>query len=146
MEEVASLGRTVLLVSHNMGAINQLCTKALMLVSGRLELIGPTDQVVSRYLLNVDNSGAERDLTTIHHDDGAGIQFRAIRVLSYDRTPSAELDVRMPFWVELEFQIDRPFRSLVIAIRVVARDGTVVFVTRNLDVDNESQRFTRSGH
>src|SRR5262249_42643434 len=50
MEGVSNEGRTVLLVSHNMGVINHLCTSALWLARGRLEYIGDTKIVTQRYL------------------------------------------------------------------------------------------------
>ena len=42
-------GRTVLFVSHNMGAISTLCQRAVYLVSGVVKETGPTAQVVSSY-------------------------------------------------------------------------------------------------
>lgn len=50
MKEVASQGRTVLFVSHNMKTVENLCNRAIYLVGGRLEMDGATDEVVSRYL------------------------------------------------------------------------------------------------
>ena len=51
MEEVAqSEGRTVLFVSHNMGTINQLCNKAILLKSGKISNIGQTGEVVRNYM------------------------------------------------------------------------------------------------
>jgi lipopolysaccharide transport system ATP-binding protein len=51
MNEVAqSHGRTVLFVSHNMGAVNTLCTKAVLLRSGQVQAIGPTGEISMQYL------------------------------------------------------------------------------------------------
>jgi lipopolysaccharide transport system ATP-binding protein len=50
MKDVAHGGRTVLFVSHNMAAIRQLCSSALLLQQGRISLFGTADQVVSQYL------------------------------------------------------------------------------------------------
>ncbi|HEY5370736.1 MAG TPA: ABC transporter ATP-binding protein [Hanamia sp.] len=51
MEDVSkSGGRTVLFVSHNMGTVNQLCNKAILLKSGRLTDIGQTTEIVRKYL------------------------------------------------------------------------------------------------
>lgn len=50
MDAVASGGRTVLFVSHNMSAIETLCQRALLLDRGRLIQDGPTDAVIRRYL------------------------------------------------------------------------------------------------
>jgi lipopolysaccharide transport system ATP-binding protein len=49
MSEVAGQGRTVLLVSHNIGAVMSLCTRALMLRRGSLVEDGRPAEVVQSY-------------------------------------------------------------------------------------------------
>jgi len=44
MGNVAQQGRTVLFVSHNMGAITQLCERVLWLEDGKLKLTGPASE------------------------------------------------------------------------------------------------------
>lgn len=50
MNEVATEGRTVLFVSHDMGAMSDLCPRSYCLEGGRIVDSGPTDGVISRYL------------------------------------------------------------------------------------------------
>jgi lipopolysaccharide transport system ATP-binding protein len=50
ISEVASGGRTVLFVSHNMEAIRRICATGILLSAGRLELRGSADQCVETYL------------------------------------------------------------------------------------------------
>jgi len=50
MGDVAKEGRTVLFVSHNMGAISRLCRTALLLQDGRIVKDGPAQEVVVDYL------------------------------------------------------------------------------------------------
>lgn len=49
MGEVAEQGRTVLFVSHNMGAMRTLCSRAVLLEAGRVQIDGAADVVISRY-------------------------------------------------------------------------------------------------
>jgi ABC-type polysaccharide/polyol phosphate transport system ATPase subunit len=42
-------GKTIILVSHNLGAVGQLCDRALMIDGGTLLADGPTDEIVGRY-------------------------------------------------------------------------------------------------
>ena len=56
MRDVSGQGRTVLFVSHNMGAISGLCTKALLLDEGRVSALGPVQEVVGQYLAPVAQS------------------------------------------------------------------------------------------
>lgn len=44
-------GRTVLFVSHNMGSIQQLCNKSIILENGKIAYEGLTDEVIQRYYL-----------------------------------------------------------------------------------------------
>jgi len=50
MGEVASGGRTVLFVSHNLSAVADLCTKALLLEKGQIECVGTPEQVITAYI------------------------------------------------------------------------------------------------
>ena len=50
MSDVASEGRTVLFVSHNMGSISELCEKTIFLANGTVEEIGPTSAMIESYL------------------------------------------------------------------------------------------------
>jgi len=59
MEEAAHCGRTVFLVSHNIAAIENMCTKTMLLDHGSLAIQGPTKQVVNHYLQTVLPSAIE---------------------------------------------------------------------------------------
>ncbi len=50
MGDVARQGRTVLFVSHNLGAVRQLCHRGMLLKSGVLELDAGVMECISRYL------------------------------------------------------------------------------------------------
>ncbi|NLF14863.1 MAG: ATP-binding cassette domain-containing protein [Anaerolineaceae bacterium] len=50
MDDVATAGRTVLFVSHNMSAVQRLCARSVMLDGGRVVAEGPTPDVVAEYL------------------------------------------------------------------------------------------------
>mgnify|MGYP003586775446 CR=1 FL=1 len=50
MSDVSRAGRTVLFVSHNMGAITRLCSRAILLNAGVLELDGPSSEVAEAYV------------------------------------------------------------------------------------------------
>jgi len=50
MGDVAKEGRTVLFVSHNMGAINQLCNRAIVLENGQAKFTGSVNESIKEYL------------------------------------------------------------------------------------------------
>jgi lipopolysaccharide transport system ATP-binding protein len=60
MKDVATQGRTVLFVSHNMAAIQNLCTRSLLLDRGRLQYDGSSGNCVHSYLAG-ENSLSRRE-------------------------------------------------------------------------------------
>ena len=50
MQDVAGGGRTVLFVSHNMGAIESLCSRSIELANGAIVATGPTSEVVQHHI------------------------------------------------------------------------------------------------
>jgi lipopolysaccharide transport system ATP-binding protein len=49
MEDIGSSGRTILFVSHNMAAVENLCTKALVLKDGRIDFHGEVKEGIQHY-------------------------------------------------------------------------------------------------
>ncbi|MGI9145093.1 MAG: ABC transporter ATP-binding protein [Chloroflexota bacterium] len=56
MSEVAREGRTVLFVSHNMSAVERLCSSAILLEQGQIVHSGTVDAVINKYLQSVGQS------------------------------------------------------------------------------------------
>ncbi len=50
MGNVAKKGRTVLFVSHNMGAVKSLCKSAILLAAGQITTTGETEAIIDSYL------------------------------------------------------------------------------------------------
>ncbi|MEG2310402.1 MAG: ABC transporter ATP-binding protein [Clostridia bacterium] len=50
MKELKSQGKTMVFVSHSMGAVKEFCTRALWLYNGEIRMDGPTDDVAKQYL------------------------------------------------------------------------------------------------
>ncbi len=60
MDELREMAHTMVLVSHSMRTIKQLCNQAVWIDSGNLRAIGPTEEVVEQYVSasNVDANSA----------------------------------------------------------------------------------------
>jgi lipopolysaccharide transport system ATP-binding protein len=65
MQDVSRGGRTVLFVSHNMGAVTSLCRKGIWLDKGRVARVGQAREIVDQYLTN----DSESQKTTIEIAD-----------------------------------------------------------------------------
>ena len=107
MEEVAKKdGRTIIFVSHNMGAIARLCNRTILLKNGEIAFSGKTDEVISTYLdkLNTQAQIFERDRKTLRSDN----QFISVHNsdaihqikndFRYDEEIRVMLEVFLPKW------------------------------------------------
>jgi lipopolysaccharide transport system ATP-binding protein len=74
MERVAGEGRTVLFVSHNLTAVQNLCPRSMLLAHGRQVLTGPTSKVIDEYVRTVRGHAATA-LTARTDREGTG-RFR----------------------------------------------------------------------
>ena len=81
MQDVAGQGRTVLFVSHNLVAVEHLCSRAILLNAGKIEYQGSPSDTLSQYLLD----SQQRDkLSLLERTDRQGdgqLQFSGIRLL-----------------------------------------------------------------
>ena len=67
MSDVAHEGRTVLFVSHNMGAIRSLCGNAILLKSGYIACLGPTEEIVQTYLSGLSHGAVNTTILPEAH-------------------------------------------------------------------------------
>jgi len=82
MQQVASgEGRTVLFVSHNMAAVQKLCSRAILLRAGRVVADGPVDEVAEEYLSHLANTAADAFGNNPERNGTGAIRFTSARVL-----------------------------------------------------------------
>ena len=63
MGDVARAGRTILFVSHNLGAIRSLCSRVMLLDQGQVVFVGSVDEAMAKY-------AGDRRQTALDFDDG----------------------------------------------------------------------------
>jgi lipopolysaccharide transport system ATP-binding protein len=83
MDDVARQGRTVIFVSHNMGAIETLCHNAVLFERGRVAARGPSREVVAAYLHSVHETGADPFADCPRTGDGR-LRIRSFHIESPD--------------------------------------------------------------
>ena len=101
MEDVANQGRTVLFVSHNMGAILSLCNKAILLKSGNISLQGSPSVVVAKYLQE-GNEKENKSLYLINSGDEYA-QLKSIEIIDMNQSKTSTLVTGKPFGLKINF-------------------------------------------
>lgn len=140
VEGVAREGRTVLFVSHNMGAVTELCQRALWFDAGRLGSDGPAREVVAAYFAKAygGNHKWERPVPDEPEDgEEKQVWLRSLRVRQEDGTEVGVVPFDQGFTAEVEYEVKAEAASDVsVVLRVVSESGTIVFISRDTDAAN----------
>jgi lipopolysaccharide transport system ATP-binding protein len=143
MQEVSQGGRTILFVSHNMGAIASLCSRCFWLDHGSLALQGATTTVVNAYLKQGAGVHPEKSWK---ENDGPGddtFKLRQVRICQPINIPTGKIDITKPFQIEIESDISRDGKKVGLGLQIVNERGDIVFHTS--DILAETRRLTVPG-
>jgi lipopolysaccharide transport system ATP-binding protein len=132
METVASGGRTVLFVSHNIAAISRLCSRGILLSHGAVAADGPVAKVAGIYAGGLNGeSPTEIDFRRRERPPGSEhVRLLAARLIG-DQPGSATMDIRKPILIEVDFEVLDGRYPLHPNVHVFNEEGGCVFVTHD---------------
>jgi lipopolysaccharide transport system ATP-binding protein len=113
-------GRTVVFISHNMGAVAALTSRAIYLESGRVMAMGPTPEVVRTYTATQAETPAEWAAAgkTEH-----AVQILTARMTGRGGTAGREFEASEGFTVEMTYEVRRPARNTFVEFFISTADG-----------------------
>jgi lipopolysaccharide transport system ATP-binding protein len=122
MGDVAGEGRTVLFVSHNLDAVQRLCSRCIFLERGTLVDEGEPSRVVSTYLSRSGARpapGSRIDLATVQRRGGGEARFSGVRYSSGEGERGGHPYPFGPLQFDLRIESDAPrtIASLAVSIR-----------------------------
>jgi len=128
MGDLRSAGRTVLFVSHNMDAVENLCSRVIWIDEGRIRRDGETSAVVREYLGGFAlESRAEQDLRTYEQRTGSGeIRFTGIELLAPDGQRQRMVRSGDPVVVRLHFAARTAVVEPHFGLQISTEMGTLI--------------------
>lgn len=140
MEDVGREGRTVLFVSHNMGAISHLTKRCILVKSGQLQFYGETHAAVTQYI----KSSCDKKCTwRPKMMSNEVMQIVSVNMMDVNSQPQSEFDVLMGCTIEIEYEVRKPVHGAVTAINIHTTDGTHLLSLEDSD-QNPELLHTRS--
>jgi lipopolysaccharide transport system ATP-binding protein len=129
MSDVAQSGRTVLFVSHNLAAVQELCSRAILLENGRVVYEGTAGDAVEQYLVQIRNG-----MTTVPLLDRMGRTGTGrVRISGFRIECPQGMPVRMPRCGErvclaIDYQAADDCRNVDIGISIYNNAGSILSV------------------
>lgn len=139
MDEVAASGRTVLFVSHNMGAVADLCHRAILLDKGRIVSSGPVNEVIRDYMYSFNRESESR----LGDDSNEVVNITAAKVLDAEGKQSDRFDIHDPICIELSFELKKAVRDMDINLQLY-KDNRLLLVSMDKDQLQIDERETGS--
>jgi lipopolysaccharide transport system ATP-binding protein len=140
-------GRTVLFVSHNMVAVQGLCSRAIWLREGKVVSDGDCARVVSDYstkgaIVQIDQQWD--DVSTAPGNEQ--VRIHRIQVHSTDKSSRNWITMETPICIAIDFWNLVPNASLAITLHVYTEQGIVAFGTSSVAAQGWETRPFPAGH
>jgi lipopolysaccharide transport system ATP-binding protein len=132
LEDVASKSqRTVLFVSHNLQAVQALCSRVMYLDRGRLVAFGDTRSIVGQYLTR----GASDQSVRQWDDDTSGAeQVRLKRIaVSADGNQGGVYSSSQPISIEMQIASNSDLRAVDVGFELASAEGVRILRTYQTD-------------
>jgi len=146
MGEVSQSGRTILFVSHNLNAVEEICTKAILLQEGQLMAIDSVSTIVRNYLSNNE----EVNSCWINKDKKAFVNPyfipTSIKIVDEDfQLISGEIPADKKVGVMISGEVSELNNLLTVGFCVSTLGGTVLYWAYHTDVAEESWPKMKKG-
>ncbi|HEY8215734.1 MAG TPA: ABC transporter ATP-binding protein [Acidimicrobiia bacterium] len=143
--ELKEEGRTIIVVSHSMDSVRNLCDQVVLLEHGRLVTVGPAVEVIDEYLVDVFHD------ETFDSGDGARwgsgeIRIARAEVLGADEQPVEHVKTGDTLIVRLHYAARERVRRPVFGIGINAADGAYVTGPNTRDAGIVFEHVSGEGH
>lgn len=135
MDEVGGEGRTVVFVSHHMPSVARLCSRCILLDSGRLIVDGETPSVIRRYSEQFLSIGTVRSWANEQRPGDDLVRLNLVAVSVAGLPVEQMIDVRDQVEISLSFDVFTGGKKITPAIHVFDGQGSWVFAS--IDIDPE---------
>jgi lipopolysaccharide transport system ATP-binding protein len=128
MQDLRGGGRTVLFVSHNMTAVETLCTRGIWIANGRVQLDGPTHEVIEAYMGSFASaSSVSNELAEIEARGGSGeMRFTKVEFLSTSGGMQTVTRSGKSLVVRLYYHAKEPIDRPAFGMRLYSELGALV--------------------
>ena len=129
MEDASSGGRTVLFVSHNLVAIQSLCSRVLWLDGGRVEAQGRANELVAQYLSRQLSGTAMTDEAWSDPSAAPGNDLVRLMRIKVHAVGGGAITMESPFAIDVDYWNRIPDARMHVILHVITEQEVVAFAT-----------------
>lgn len=124
-------GRTVILVSHNLGSVATLCKKAIYIKQGYIEQFDLTSKIIEAYINNSNSGSFEINSAEIKYKNTCPYaHVNSVRIYSKGKS-SDTVDISDEIEVQMEFTVTEENTKINPSFHLLDKNGTCILSTFN---------------
>ena len=124
--ELKRLKTTVIFISHNLEAVQQLCDRVLVLQQGQALCDGAAAEMIRRYREEIRSTTLK--LRGRYHGAADTLEIRSVALRDACGAPLHALETGQLLRVEIDFAAKRPIRQAVFQVSIERADGLLCHV------------------
>ena len=127
MNDITQGGRTILFVSHNMSAVKTLCPRAILLNHGKVEMDGPSSEVIPHYL------GTDRETPSVtswraeQRPGNRSFKINSVTLKTPDGSSGTTIAISKGGYVEIDFEVNEDGAQAGFSLVLYDSEGNCLF-------------------
>ena len=129
IEEFRREGRTIVVVSHSLGLVQQLCKEVIWLDKGQIRQSGPAAEVIAGYTGGSYQPQTERDESSRNRWGTGDARINSIELLNHDGTIAQVIESNAGAQIRFQISAHTRIESPILRVQITRLNGDVVWAT-----------------
>ena len=132
IEEFRREGRTIVVVSHSLPAVQQLCKEVVWLEKGKLKMRGPAADVIAAYTGESYTQHTAKDADFRERWGTDAVRIDNVQLLGANDQPTERVESNGPVTIRIRLTPQKSVPSCIVKVTVTKLDGDVVWSATSL--------------
>jgi ABC-2 type transport system ATP-binding protein len=129
IEEFRREGRTIVVVSHSLGLVQQLCKEVIWLDKGQIRQSGPAAEVIAAYTGGSYQPQTERAESSRNRWGTGDARINSIELLNHDGTIAQVVESNAGAQIRFQISAHTRIESPILRVQITRLNGDVVWAT-----------------
>ena len=129
IEEFRREGRTIVVVSHSLGLVQQLCKEVIWLDKGQIRQSGPAAEVIAAYTGGSYQPQTDRDESSRNRWGTGDARINSIELLNHDGTIAQVIESNAGAQIRFQISAHTRIESPILRVQITRLNGDVVWAT-----------------
>lgn len=140
MNDVSNQGRTVLFVSHNMGAVQTLCQNVIWVHEGKIVQTGLSAEVIGEYLSFGTNNDGKINWSSEDAPGDEAVKLKSVRLLNARGKVCSNFRADEEILTEIEYEVRQKITGMRLNFSLLTQSGELAFASTSHFLTQKTQK------